>query len=98
MKIGLMTFLADTGESEVYCHKDLIEFDVTKEQIDYEGDLQPIVDRWTSRRAEARVNGTGAGLHLYSLQPTAYQLPPITVSARNPCARRDRGRAARPST
>ena len=40
--------LADTGESKVYCHRDLLAFDALKETPDYEGDLQPIVDRWTS--------------------------------------------------
>jgi prolyl-tRNA synthetase len=40
--------LADTGESEVYCHRDLLTFDALKETPDYDGDLQPIVDRWTS--------------------------------------------------
>jgi prolyl-tRNA synthetase len=40
--------LAETGESEVFCHKDLLEFDVLGENVDYEADLQPVVDRWTS--------------------------------------------------
>jgi prolyl-tRNA synthetase len=39
--------LAKTGESKVFCHRDLVEFDMLKTDIDYEGDLQPIVDRWT---------------------------------------------------
>lgn len=38
--------LADTGESAVYCHRDLLGFDVLDQ--DYEADLQPVVDRWTS--------------------------------------------------
>jgi prolyl-tRNA synthetase len=40
--------LADTGESKVYCHRDLLAFDALEETPDYEGDLQPMVDRWTS--------------------------------------------------
>jgi prolyl-tRNA synthetase len=40
--------LADTGESEVFCHKDLLENDVLGEDVDYQSDLQPVVDRWTS--------------------------------------------------
>jgi prolyl-tRNA synthetase len=40
--------LADTGETEVFCHQDLLDFDVLSEEIDYEADLSPIVDRWTS--------------------------------------------------
>ena len=37
--------LADTGESAVYCHRDLLAFDVLDQ--DYDADLQPVVDRWT---------------------------------------------------
>ncbi len=40
--------LADTGESAVYCHRDLVDFDVLSQEIDYEADLEPIVTRWTS--------------------------------------------------
>lgn len=40
--------LADTGESEVFCHKNLLEYDVLGETVNYEEDLQPVVDRWTS--------------------------------------------------
>ncbi len=40
--------LADTGESEIYCHRDFVEFDVLGSDIDFESDLQPIVDHWTS--------------------------------------------------
>ena len=40
--------LADTGESEVYCHRDFLERDVLQRDIDYDSDLQPLVDEWTS--------------------------------------------------
>ncbi len=40
--------LAETGESAVFCHGDLTEFDPVAEDVDYEGDLQSVVDRWTS--------------------------------------------------
>ena len=40
--------LAETGESAVYCHKDYTEFDVLARDIDYDGDLEPIVQHWTS--------------------------------------------------
>ena len=40
--------LADTGESEVWCDTRLLDFDVLSDEIDYDGDLQPMVDRWTS--------------------------------------------------
>ncbi|HEX6980524.1 MAG TPA: proline--tRNA ligase [Alphaproteobacteria bacterium] len=40
--------LAETGESQVYCHRNLVEFDVLATDVDYEADLQPIVDKWTS--------------------------------------------------
>ncbi|MBT6136115.1 MAG: proline--tRNA ligase [Rhodospirillaceae bacterium] len=39
--------LADIGESEVYCHKDWLDLDVLTSEIDYQGDLQPIVDKFT---------------------------------------------------
>ena len=39
--------LADTGETGVFCHRDVLDFAVP-ENVDYESDLQPIVDKWTS--------------------------------------------------
>ena len=39
--------LADTGESEVFCHKDFLEFDALADDIDYESELSPLVERWT---------------------------------------------------
>ncbi|MEQ8248581.1 MAG: proline--tRNA ligase [Alphaproteobacteria bacterium] len=43
--------LAQTGESEVFCDRELIERDVLGEGVDLDGDLQPVVDTWTSRYA-----------------------------------------------
>lgn len=43
--------LAETGESEVYCHRDLIELDVLGEVIDYAADLEPVIARWTDAYA-----------------------------------------------
>jgi prolyl-tRNA synthetase len=42
--------LASTGESEVFCHKDYLDFDVPPADTDFESreGLQAIVDRWTS--------------------------------------------------
>ena len=40
--------LAGTGESEVFCHRALVEIDPLESDIDYEADLGPIVDKWTS--------------------------------------------------
>ena len=40
--------LAGTGESEVFCHRALIERDVLEDEVDYESDLAPEVERWTS--------------------------------------------------
>jgi prolyl-tRNA synthetase len=42
--------LASTGESEVFCHRDYLDFEVPDEKLDF-GDaagLQKIVNRWTS--------------------------------------------------
>ncbi len=40
--------LAETGESAVFCHKNWLKRDVLNESIDFEGDLQPMVDSWTA--------------------------------------------------
>jgi prolyl-tRNA synthetase len=40
--------LADTGESHVFCDRDILDFAAPGEEVDYESDLQPVVDRWTS--------------------------------------------------
>ncbi|TNE57298.1 MAG: proline--tRNA ligase [Alphaproteobacteria bacterium] len=39
--------LAETGESEVFCHKNLVEFDAPPSDIDYEGDLDTIIRQRT---------------------------------------------------
>src|ERR1700744_1237810 len=39
--------LADTGESQVYCHKDLVEMDAPGPNVEWDN-LQPIVDKHTS--------------------------------------------------
>ena len=39
--------LADTGESEVFCHQALLDYDVLAEKPDFAKDLQPQVDFWT---------------------------------------------------
>ncbi len=39
--------LADTGESAVFCDKGLLE-KPAPQNVDYESDLQPIIDEWTS--------------------------------------------------
>jgi prolyl-tRNA synthetase len=43
--------LADTGESEVFVHKDFIGMDWSQRQVDYSADLQPLVDELTSKYA-----------------------------------------------
>ncbi|HVY20140.1 MAG TPA: proline--tRNA ligase [Bauldia sp.] len=42
--------LADTGESEVFCHRDYLQFDTPGEDVDFDNvaDLQSLVDKWTS--------------------------------------------------
>jgi prolyl-tRNA synthetase len=40
--------LADTGESGVYCNKDVLDLPVPGVDVDYDGDLSPIVRQWTS--------------------------------------------------
>ena len=43
--------LAETGESQVYLHQDLLDYDVLGAAPDYTGDLTPTVEFWTSRYA-----------------------------------------------
>jgi prolyl-tRNA synthetase len=40
--------LADTGESQVFCHKDLVEMGAPGADVDFDGDLQPLVDQRTA--------------------------------------------------
>ena len=40
--------IADTGESEVYVEKDFLNFEDNLNDVDYENDLQKIVDKYTS--------------------------------------------------
>ncbi len=43
--------LADTGESAVYCHRALVEYDPLSSGVDYDADLEPIVGQWTQHYA-----------------------------------------------
>src|SRR5579859_6507728 len=40
--------LAETGESGVYCDRNVLDLPVPGEDVDYEGDLAPIIKQWTS--------------------------------------------------
>ncbi|HRX39144.1 MAG: proline--tRNA ligase [Parvularculaceae bacterium] len=40
--------LADTGESAVFCDKRLLDLEVPPADLDFDGDLQPLVDRYTN--------------------------------------------------
>jgi prolyl-tRNA synthetase len=40
--------LAETGESAVYCDRDVLDLPVPGEEIDYETDLSSIIKQWTS--------------------------------------------------
>jgi prolyl-tRNA synthetase len=43
--------LAETGESGVYCNKDVLDLPVPGEDVDYDGDLTPLIQPWTSHYA-----------------------------------------------
>ncbi|MEJ2374577.1 MAG: proline--tRNA ligase [Pseudolabrys sp.] len=45
--------LASTGESEVFCHKDYLDYEVPGADVDFDdvAGLQQIVDKWTSQYA-----------------------------------------------
>jgi len=55
--------LADTGESEVFCHRALLEMDPLSQDADYDADLQPIVNRWTSEYAATDEQYDEAAFH-----------------------------------
>ncbi len=40
--------LADTGESEVFCDRSLLDLPIPAEDTNYDDDLTPIVDAWTT--------------------------------------------------
>ena len=43
--------LADTGESEVYCHRDLLALNPPGADLDYEADLAPVIKAFTGKYA-----------------------------------------------
>jgi prolyl-tRNA synthetase len=43
--------LAETGESQVFCHRDLVEKAVPGAEIDYDQDLSAIIAEWTGQYA-----------------------------------------------
>jgi prolyl-tRNA synthetase len=40
--------LAETGESAVYCNSDVLNLPIPGADVDYDGDLTPIIQKWTS--------------------------------------------------
>ena len=40
--------LAETGESGVYCDRDILDLPVPGEDVDYDADLEPLIAPWTS--------------------------------------------------
>jgi prolyl-tRNA synthetase len=43
--------LADTGESAVFCDADLVALDAPGNDIDFDGDLAPLIEQWTAKYA-----------------------------------------------
>jgi prolyl-tRNA synthetase len=43
--------LAETGESEVHCHSDFLDFAAIEEDVDYDEDLTPLIQDWTRHYA-----------------------------------------------
>ena len=43
--------LAETGESEVFCHKDFMSAEILSESVSYDQDLTPFFDKWTGQYA-----------------------------------------------
>jgi prolyl-tRNA synthetase len=40
--------LAETGESAVYCDREVLDLPIPGEDVDYQGDLEPIVRQWST--------------------------------------------------
>jgi prolyl-tRNA synthetase len=40
--------LAETGESGVFCNRDVLDLPIPPDDVDYEGDLTDIIKQWTS--------------------------------------------------
>ena len=40
--------LAETGESGVFCNKDVLDLPIPDAKVDYDGDLTPVIKQWTS--------------------------------------------------
>ena len=40
--------LAETGESDVYCDRAVLDLAVPSDDVDYDGDLDPVIHAWTS--------------------------------------------------
>jgi len=53
--------LADTGESEVYCHRDLVTLEPPGADLDYDSDLTPIIQSWTGKYAATSEKHDAAG-------------------------------------
>jgi prolyl-tRNA synthetase len=51
--------LADTGESQVFCHKDMVDMPVPTD-VDYDGDLEPIIRQRTALYAATDEKHDGA--------------------------------------
>jgi len=64
--------LADTGESAVYCDRELVDMAVPGDDVDYEGDLSSIVKTWTERYAATDDKFDAAGFA--AEVPTARQV------------------------
>ncbi len=45
--------LAETGESEIYCHQELLDYDILSEDVDFDSpeQIQCFVNQWTGRYA-----------------------------------------------
>src|SRR5262252_1809002 len=43
--------LAETGESGVYCDRDVLELPVPSEDVNYDGELTLVIEQWTSHYA-----------------------------------------------
>ena len=81
--------LAQTGESAVYCDRDVLDLPVPASDIDYAGDLQPVIDRLDGTlcrhrgRARCRSLRARGGRRRIACRPAASKSGRFSISAPN---------------
>ena len=75
--------LAETGESGVFINRDVLDLPVPGEDVDYDGDLTPIIKQWTSVYAATEDVHDAARFEQRSACGQARDTPAASRSARS---------------